>query len=70
LGDEIQMMDKHILSGKYELTKDNPNNDKISLHLNKQQANFMFNTFIRLGFKEIKLLQEIHYMDIPKWERL
>ena len=61
------MMDKHILSGKYELINDN---NKVILHLNKQQANFMFNAFIRLGFKEIKLLEEIHYTDIPKWEKL
>lgn len=59
---------KHIQSGKYKLI--GQDNSSLEIHLNKSQAKFMFNAFIRLGFKEIKLLTQIHNSDIPKWERL
>ncbi len=57
-----------IPSGLYKLKKQN--GEECNIWLNKSQARFMYNAYIRLGWDSIELIEERHYLDIPKVERL
>jgi len=56
------------LSGKYEFIRSDGSSE--IFYLKSAQAKLLCTLYERLGFKDIKLLTEIHESDIPKWERI